>query len=229
LVAEDDHVGVADPDALTDWRRWWKKWDRRIQCLAGSALRAGRRGSRRRRVVRATDVTTAWLRSFWPAADPVYVMPEWSSALSPADRGSAPRPTPVLRPRKARPASERRPGASLDDVGPYFKLRDGTVYRDRRTAAHRLWRRLEGNVELQAIVDWLPGRVGSDGRHVRGRTPDRVLDALVCYGLVQAGMSQIGAARVVAGWSMGAERDAKKLASANRAIWEEMHLPRVSE
>ena len=135
----------------------------------------------------------------------------------------------MLRARKVRPASERPPGASLDDVGPYLKLPDGTVLRDRRTAAHRLWRRLDRHAELQAIVDWLPGRVGRERRHVRGRTPDRVLDALVCFGLVHAGTSQVGAARIVAGWGAAPERDPKKMARGNRAIWSEMNLPPVSE
>jgi len=222
-----DDVGMADVDvdAVAFWEAWWKKWHRRIRCLADGTSRFSGRGQRRRRTVRAVDVTTAWIRLVLPAADPDYVMPDWWLALTVEEKRTAARPQPELRPRRARPASEASPGFSFDDAGPYFKLADGSVLRERRTAARRLGRRMDQLPALRRVIGWLPGRSGREGRLVKGRTPDRVLDAVVCFGLVRAGLSQAAAAKAVLAWAGQPERDPKKLADKNRLIWRELRLP----
>jgi hypothetical protein len=227
-LPDDVPVADVDEDVVVFWERWWLKWHRRIRCIVGGTSRPpGRR--RRHRTIRAADVSTAWTRVFMPAFDPEYVMPEWWLELTAEEKRTATaRPQPELRPRRARPASEAAPGFSFDDVGAYFKLADGSVFRDRRTAAHRLWRRMDRVPDLRRVIGWLPGRSGREGRLVRGRTPDRVLDALVCYGLVHAGMSQAAAAETVLRWAGTPGRSPEKLADRNRLIWRELRLT-VSE
>jgi hypothetical protein len=227
-LADDVSVAAVDKDVVDFWESWWTKWHRRIRCISTAAVRPRRSRRRGRRTIRAIDVSSAWIRLVMPAVDPDYVMPDWWLALTVEEKRTVPHPQPVLRPRRVRPASERSPGFSLDDIGPYLKLPDGSVYRDRRTAAHRLWRRLDRVPDLRRIIGWLPGRSGREGQLVKGRTPTRILDALVCYGLVRAGMSQAAAAGLVLDWAGPADKNAKKMADENRAIWRELRLP-VSE
>lgn len=170
---------------------------------------------------------TAWMRMFMPAVDPEYVLPDAWLALTPEQQRAAPYPEVVRRPRRVAPASEREPGFSLDDVGPYWKLDDGTVFRDRASAADRSWREEQRWQGVRQILDMLPARRGKDERIVRGRTPERVLDALVSYGLVHGGMSQVDAARHVLEWTNQSSRSPKKYAEQSRIIWLDVRLPPV--
>ena len=164
---------------------------------------------------------------FMPAVDPEYVMPEWWLALSADEKRASQPPVPILRPKTVAPASERGPGFSLDDVGPYFKLPDGTVFRDRAAARDRLWREERRYSGFRQIIAALPARTGRGDRVVRGRTPDRVLDALVSFGLVHAGMTRIGAAELVLSWRNEWDQSAKKYADESTKIWRELRLPPV--
>jgi hypothetical protein len=161
---------------------------------------------------------------FMPAMDPAYVVPEAWLALTPEEKRTTPRPTLRFQPRRVRPASERGPGWSMDDVGPYLKLPDGTVFRDRASAAHRLWRQVKTAPDAMGVLELLPRRVGKGSRPVRARTPERMLDALVAYGLVHAGLTRVAAATTVLGWA-DSHRDPKKVADENTRIWREL-LPR---
>ena len=162
---------------------------------------------------------------FMPAVDPEYVLPDEWLALTPDEQHAAPYPEVIRRPKRVAPASEREPGFSLDDVGPYWKLQDGTVYRDRTSAADRLSeeRRRPG---VRQLLDMLPARTGKDQRLVRARTAERVLDALVSYGLVHAGMTQVDAASHVLDWTTHSTRSPKRYAEQSRLIWQELRLPR---
>lgn len=162
-----------------------------------------------------------------PAVDPDYMMPDSWLALSMEERRAAPPPAPTLRPKKVSPASEREPGFSLDDVGPYFKLADGTVFRDRAAARDRLWREERRYPGVRQVISMLPARTGRADRVVRGRTAERVLDALVSFSLVRAGMTNVGAARLVLAWSNSSGYSPKSFAEHSRAIWTELHLPPV--
>lgn len=168
-----------------------------------------------------------------PAVDPDYVMPDSWLALSAEEKRASQPPTPILRPKAVAPASERGPGFSLDDVGPYFKLPDGTVFRDRAAARDRLWRDEPRYRGVRQIIAALPARTGRDDQVVRGRTAGRVLDALVSYSLVHAGMTRIAAAELVLTWADRWDRSAKKYADDSTRIWKELRLPplkaRVSE
>jgi hypothetical protein len=219
-----DHVAMrrVDDEAVTFWRDWWTVWHREI----GRSKRPS--AGARRRPVRAIDVYVAWVRIVMPALDPEYVAPDWWLALSDEAKRAMPRPPLILRGRPVAPASERRPGFSLDDVGPYLKLPDGTVCRDRKVAAHRLWRVADRNTACRQVIDMLPARKGQSGQVVKGRTARRVLDALACLGLVQAGMTQIDAADSVLAWAKHSGRDPKRFADDNRSIWRELRLPLVS-
>ncbi len=217
-----------DKGARSFWYGWWKKWHRRIRCLSAATPRSLATTRHKRRTVRAIDVSAAWKRVFMPAVDPEYVMPDWWQALPREEKRITRPPGLILRPRRVRPASESPSGFSLDDVGRFLKLPDGTVYRDRRPAAHRLWRVIELAPAYRQVIEMLPGRTGRDGRLVRGRTPGPVLDALVCFGLVHAGMTQVAAAQTVLAWAKQSDRDPKKLADENRIIWRELRLPAVS-
>ena len=218
-------VSVPDGDVLSFWQAWFMKWRGRISLLAIAPQRATPR-RRQHRAVRPNDVFTAWVRLFMPATEAEYVMPDWWPGLSAEEKRRLPRPELTVRHRRVRPASEAKPGFSMDDVGRYLKLPDGTVLRDRRSAAHRLWRQPRYAPDL---VDALYRRTGGGGRPVKGRTAERVLEALVCRSLIAAGMTQVGAAGTVLGWSDQPHRDPKKLAEENRIIWRELRVPPVSE
>jgi hypothetical protein len=69
------------------------------------------------------------------------------------------------------------PGFSLDVIGPFLKLPNGEVIRDRRVAARRFWRQRAVSPSLAAVIDALPKRKGSDGRIAKGRTSERDLAA----------------------------------------------------
>ena len=97
---------------------------------------------------------------FMPAVDPEYVLPDEWLALTPDEQHAAPYPEVIRRPKRVAPASEREPGFSLDDVGPYWKLQDGTVYRDRASAADRLWREERRQPGVRQLLDMLPARTG---------------------------------------------------------------------
>ena len=218
-----------DQPAVDFWATWWTKWQRRIACLSTTDRQRRAVGRRPRRVIRSTDVWSAWLRMFMPAMDPAYVMPEEWLALSPEEQRTAPRPTLRFQPRRVSPASERGPGWSMDDVGPYLKLPDGTVFRDRASAARRLWRQARVAPAYRAVIDFLPKRAGQGGRPVRARTAERMLDALVAFGLVRAGMTRVAAATAVLAWANTEGRNSKKVADENSRIWQELHLPAVRE
>lgn len=213
-----------DQQAVDFWATWWAKWHRRIECLSTNAGQRRAAGRRPRRTVRASDVWSAWLRMFMPAMEPAYVVPEEWLALSPEEKRTAPRPALRFQPRRVRPASEAGPGWSMDDVGPYLKLPDGTVFRDRASAAHRLWRQARVNPGVREVIELLPRRAGEGTRPVRARTPERMLEALVAYGLVEAGMTRVAAATTVLGWAESL-RDPKRVADENTRIWREL-LPR---
>jgi hypothetical protein len=211
-----------DREAISFWRAWWIDRHREIRRPTKPAT--GARG----RSIRATDIYEAWVRIVMPALDPEHVAPDWWLALGDEEKRAIPRPPLILRGRPVAPASERPPGFSLDDVGPYLKIRDGTVLRDRRVAAHRLWRVAGRSAAWRQVVDMLPARTGRTGQVVKGRSAARVLDALVCFGLVQAGMTQKDAAESVLAWAHHSDRDPKGFADDNRTIWRELHLPAVS-
>ncbi len=216
-------MAEVDPDTVEFWRLWSVKWHRRINCLTGSR----RRTRRRRRKVRASQVLAAWLRLFMPAVDPEHVMPDWWIALSDDQKRASPAPAPILQPRRVSPASERGPGVSMDDAGIYFKLPDGTIFRDQASARQRLWRDQRRYPGVAQALSMLPARLGVDEHRVRGRTPERVVDALVSFGLVHAGLSQVDAARYVLDWTNQSNRSPKKYAEQSRLIWQELRLPPV--
>lgn len=216
-------VPVPDADVLPFWHGWFVKWCRRISLLA-TASHGATRGRHRHRDVRPIDVFAAWVRLFMPAMEAEYGMADWWLGLSAEEKRRLPRPKMTVRHRRVRPASEARPGFSVDDVGRYLKLPDGTVFRDRRSAAHRLWRQPRYAPDL---VDALYRRTGGDGRPVKGRTAERVLEAVVCRSLIAAGLTQVDAAKTVLEWSDQPLRDPKGLADENRIIWRELHVPSV--
>lgn len=207
------------------WRGWHAKWSRRIECL--NAAGHDRRGGSAR-VVRSHQIERAWALLEIPSHDIVYQPPGWWLSLSPEERRQRPRPPIVPVPVRAALAHRQNPGFSLDAIGPYLKLDDGSVIRDRRTAARRLWRERLRNPDLAAWIDWLSRRKDSTGDTVRGRTPERVLDALVARSLVELGLSQIDAARRVIEWGERQVRSEKRYAEQNRAIWRELGIPPVS-
>lgn len=226
-IGPPDNGPVHAPDAelVSFWHGWFENWRRRISCLSITSQRAVPR-RRQHREVRSIDVFTAWVRLFMPAMEAEHVVPASWLGLSAEEKRRLPRPELTVRHRRVRPASEARPGFSMDDVGLYLKLPDGAVFRDRRSAAHRLWRQPRYAPDL---VDALYRRTGGDGRPVKGRTAERVLEALVCRSLIAAGITQVGAAIAVHGWSDQPDRDPKRLADENRIIWRELHVPSVSE
>jgi hypothetical protein len=211
---------AVDENAVTICRDWWQDWHLRIEGRSTPP--------HEHRAVQAIDVWTAWTREFRPAYDPIYVMPDWWLALTDEEKRTAPRPQLIMVPRQARPADEMSPGFSMDDVGPFLKVPDGSIYRARKGAAHRLWRQAQRSPALRELLDHLQQRTGRDGRPIRGRTPGPVLNALVCFSLVHGGMTQVAAARTVLMWAKLPEGDPKKLADENRIIWRELRLPPVS-
>lgn len=225
-IDDNRRMPVPDGNVLLFWQGWFMKWRRRISCMVPPTPPRATPRRHRHKEMRPIDVFAAWVRLFMPATEAEYVVPDWWLALSAEEKRRLPRPKLTVRLRRVRPASEAAPGFSMDDVGRYLKLADGTILRDRRSAAHRLWRQpgLAPN-----FVDPLFRRMGRGGRPVKGRTSERVLEAVVCRSLVAAGMTQIGAATAVLAWSGKPEKDPKKLADENRTIWRELHVPPVSE
>jgi hypothetical protein len=63
---------------------------------------------------------------------------------------------------------------------------------------------------------------------VKGRTAERVLEALICRSLVELGSTQLEAADTVIAWS-GHDRDVERHAEVNRAIWREARIPAASK
>jgi hypothetical protein len=239
---------LAVPDlpeaAIAFWRTWYLKWRCRIELSerVGAARKRRARGrspvepgaqlhfraGHHPRVIRAIDVVIAWKRLFMPAVELEYVMPRWWLELTNEEkRRPELRTQPVPRARRVRSARLAKPGFSIDDAGPYLKLDDGAILRDRKSAAQRLWRYARSEA-FRPIMEALPLRVGKDGSHaIRGRDPDRVLCALVCYGLVATGLTRVAAAERIFDWSGQAtgEGGARKFADRNRQIWRELRLP----
>ena len=160
-----------------------------------------------------------------PAKEAHYVMPASWLALTPEEKRTLPRPALEVEYRLVRSARDARAGFSLDEVGPFFKLDDGTIFRDRQRAASRLWREIPSNPGLAEVVNWLPKRTGRDDRVIKGRTTQRVLEALVCRSLTSFGVSRIDASETVISWSERDKRDAKNHADENRVIWRELRIP----
>lgn len=149
---------------------------------------------------------------------------EWL-AMTPAERRRLPRPELIVEYRPVRRAPDAPTGFSMDEVGPYYKHTDGTIFRDRRRAASRLWRETRTNPALAQVVGWLPRRIGRDERVVRGRTAERVLEALVCRSLTNLGSTPTDASEKVIGWSVRDDRDERHHAEENRRIWRELRIP----
>ena len=207
------------------WEAWHRKWLGRIQCLARAATRPETDRRRARRRVRPSRVEAAWKRLFMPAMEAHYVMPASWLALTPEEKRTLPRPPLEVEYRLVRRAHDAPTGFSLDEVGPYLKLPDGTVFRDRQSARSRLWRDIPTNPGLEEVVNWLPKRVGRGSHVVKGRTAVRVLEALVCRSLTHLGATQIDAAVQVIRWSVRDTRDAQNHADENRSIWRELRIP----
>jgi hypothetical protein len=160
-----------------------------------------------------------------PVKEAHYSMPPSWLALSPDEKRTLPRPPMDIEYRLVRRARDAPTGFSMDEVGPYYKHIDGTIFRDRRLASNRLWRETRRNPALAEVVSWLPKRTGRDDRVVKGRTAKRVLEAVVCRSLTNLGISQLDASVIVIGWSDRDHRDAQNHADENRVIWRELQVP----
>jgi hypothetical protein len=211
------------------WHRWHAKWLCRLRALASASTRPGRR---RRRQVTSTDIRRSWILLELPAYEAIYQPAAWWLAMSPAERAANTRPAVERVLVRAPMAGTMDVGYSLDAVGAFFKAPDGTVFRDRSSAARRLWRERKLNARLDEVVNGLRKSTGTDQRLVRGRSTQRVLDALVARSLVGLGMTQKGAAQTVLTWHKDPTRDpvalADREAELNRRIWRELDIPAVS-
>jgi hypothetical protein len=203
------------------WREWFEAWRTRIDDPTLARPAPGARSP-----IRASDVLEDWISIEWPAMEAHYVMPAWWLAMPLEERRRMRAPKPEIEYRRAPSAESMKAGYSLDTTGPFVKLEDGSIFRDQRAARRRLARVMKRFPEVARVVGWLPRR-SSQGRTIKGRTAERVLEALVCRSLVGLGRSQLAASTEVIRWS-GFARDPRKHADVNREIWREARLPPVA-